>query len=333
MSIRIIKAGFADTVQDLGRYGFQHLGINPGGAMDAVAAQVANMLTGNDIYEAVIEFHFPASSIMFEKDCLIAISGADFGVTTNHQSIPLNTPVIVAKKSVLEFSKYISGCRCYLAVRNGIDIPLWLNSYSTHVKAHAGGYKGRILHKDDLLITRKSASYQSVLKKNRHDVLHWKADVAEFYQQPNIIRICTGKEYGELTDQSKSLLTTADFLVTPHSDRMGYRLVSVILQRNQNTEIISSAVTRGVIQLFPNGQLVILMADHQTAGGYPVIAHVISADMPKLAQLNSNQTIQFQMIEAAGAEDLLWQQYQHLHQLQNACNLRLEEYFLHHALY
>jgi antagonist of KipI len=212
-------------------------------------------------------------------------------------------------------------------------MPLWLNSYSTHLKAQAGGYKGRILHKDDLLITKNSSAYRSVLKNNMHNVLHWKADVAEFCHQPNIIRICAGKEYEKLTDESKGLLTTADFLITPHSDRMGYRLVSVILQRNQSTEIISSAVTRGAIQLFPNGQLVILMADHQTAGGYPVIAHVISADMPKLAQLNSNQTIQFQMIEAKAAEDLLWQQSQHLHQLQNACNLRLEEYFLHHALY
>src|SRR4026207_2469911 len=103
MSLRILKQGLSDSIQDLGRYGFQYLGINPGGAMDPVAAQVANMLTGNDVREAVIEMHFPASSFLFKEDAIIALCGADFNATLNEQEIPLSTPVVVRKFSVLQF--------------------------------------------------------------------------------------------------------------------------------------------------------------------------------------------------------------------------------------
>src|SRR3954468_16365838 len=126
MSLIITKQGLLDTVQDAGRYGYQHLGINPGGAMDLVAATVANMLTGNDKDEAVIELHFPASSFLFEDDCMIALSGADFRATINNKSIPINTTVIVSKSSVLQFTQFVQGARSYLAVHGGWDVYYWL---------------------------------------------------------------------------------------------------------------------------------------------------------------------------------------------------------------
>src|SRR5215470_4449149 len=106
MSLKIIKAGVLDTIQDLGRYGFQHLGINPGGAMDRFAAQIVNMLVGNSMDEAVIEIHFPASIFLFEQETMIAIGGADFSATVNGEDIPLWQPVIVSKNSVLQFQKW-----------------------------------------------------------------------------------------------------------------------------------------------------------------------------------------------------------------------------------
>lgn len=147
MSVLIIKPGLLDTVQDGGRYGYQHLGINPSGAMDFVAASIANMLAGNDKEEAVIELHFPASSFLFEDDCLIALSGAEFRAIINNKSIPINTAVIVSKGSVLQFTQYSLRARCYLAVHGGWDTDYWLNSYSTNIKAAAGGYNGRALKK------------------------------------------------------------------------------------------------------------------------------------------------------------------------------------------
>src|SRR5213075_1309485 len=126
MSLRIIKAGILDTVQDPGRNGFQHLGINPGGAMDAFAVQVVNMLVGNSIHEAVIELHFPTSTFLFEQEAMIAIGGADFFASINREPIPLWQPVIATKNSILQFQKWKQGARCYLAVKEKLDIPTWL---------------------------------------------------------------------------------------------------------------------------------------------------------------------------------------------------------------
>src|SRR6266487_2320422 len=149
MSVLVIKQGLLDTMQDAGRYGYQHLGINPCGAMDIVAATIANMLAGNNKDEAVIELHYPASSFLFEDDCMIALSGADFQATINNELIPVSTSVMVSNGSVLEFTQYRRRTRCYLAVHGGWDIDHWLNSYSTNIKAIGGGYYGRALKKND----------------------------------------------------------------------------------------------------------------------------------------------------------------------------------------
>ncbi|HYV94195.1 MAG TPA: biotin-dependent carboxyltransferase family protein [Chitinophagales bacterium] len=342
MSIRILKPGLSDSFQDLGRYGFQYLGINPGGAMDPVAAQVANMLAGNDVHEAVIEMHFPASSFLFKEDALIALSGADFNATLNEQEIPLCTPIVVRKFSVMQFINYRHGGRCYLAVHGGFDIPKWLDSYSTHLKAKAGGFHGRCLDKDDeLLFRRKQTDDKKQASDNSshgaaqlsdaipngkdHRVLSWKADTSSVYNSPGIIRICEGSEFKRLTNASRELLTSSSFTITRQSDRMGYRMSGASLHTENAQQLISSAVTKGTIQLFPDGQIIILMADHQTTGGYPKIAHVISADIPKLAQLLPGAAIQFQMIEHSEAEELLFQQHRYLQVLQSACTLHLTE--------
>ena len=135
MSIRIVKQGLFDTIQDAGRYGYQHLGINPGGAMDIIAASLANILVGNEYNEAVIEMHYPAPTIYFEKAAVIALSGADFLAKINGKDVPINTTIIVAAKSTLSFDKYLTGARLYFAIQGGFSIEPWLDSYSTNIKA------------------------------------------------------------------------------------------------------------------------------------------------------------------------------------------------------
>src|ERR1043166_1852228 len=130
MSLRIIKAGIADTIQDLGRYGWQHLGINPTGAMDKFAAKLANTIAGNTQEEAVIEMHFPASVFLFEQPTLVALTGADFSPTINGEPISICQPIIVNKNSVMQFHEPGKRARAYLAVNGGFDIPKWMNSYS-----------------------------------------------------------------------------------------------------------------------------------------------------------------------------------------------------------
>src|SRR5436305_971184 len=151
MSLKVIKAGLLDTVQDLGRHGYQHLGINPGGTMDRFAASLVNALLGKELTAPVIEMHFPASTILFLEPCVVCLTGADFSPLINGALVPLNQPLFVTADSVLKFTKPQSGARCYLSVLNELRLQKWLGGYSTNLKAKAGGYKGRKLEKDDEL--------------------------------------------------------------------------------------------------------------------------------------------------------------------------------------
>jgi len=324
MSVKILKQGVFDSIQDLGRNGFQHLGINPGGAMDHVAAQVANFLAGNDGKVSVIEIHFPAPLVLFEEDAMIALSGADFGATINDQEIPHNATMLIKKFSVLQFPRYKFGTRAYLAVNGGFEIPKWLDSYSTNLKAAAGGFKGRCLMKEDRLHFKSKKNYSSLLKNKDCIVFPWKADTSSFYTSSNRIRIMEGAEYDQLNFSSQELLTSSSFTITHQSDRMGYRMKGAPVQMKSHNELVTSAVTSGTIQLFPDGQFIILMADHQTTGGYPRIAHVISVDIPKLAQMRPETSVRFELISCSEAEEQLAQQQHNLRLLQNACVLNLE---------
>ena len=326
MSILIIKQGIADSIQDLGRYGSQHLGINPNGAMDAIAAQTANLLVGNDSNNTVIEIHFPSSVILFKEQSLIAVCGADFSPMINDIAIPINTPIIIEKNCVLQFKKPISGARTYLAVKGGFDLPKWLNSFSTNNKANAGGFEGRNLKKHDEIHFRSVQKYGAVLKQKDCEILSWHASLKNFYSASNFIRIIIGSEYDWLTDDAKKLWGSSSFTISNQRDRMGYRMKGENLLLKNDQQLISSGVTKGTVQLLPDGQVIILMADHQTTGGYPKMAHVISADIPKLSQMNPNEKIQFNIIQQQEAEDILFDQYQQILQLQNACNFSLKKF-------
>jgi antagonist of KipI len=327
MSLRIIKQGLFDSIQDMGRYGYQHLGINPGGAMDNIAAGVANILAGNEIDEAVIEMHFPAPTVYLEKATIIAISGADFSASINNETVPLNTALVVAAGSTLSFTKYHRGARAYLAVQGGLSLEPWLNSYSTNSKAKAGGYHGRPLKKDDIIHCRAEQFAFVSLPASSVIVMPVTVSTGLLYNTTNTIRCAEGEDFKSLQTGSQQTFTTASFTISRQSDRMGYRLTRDTLVCANKTDRISAAVTKGSIQLLPDGQLIVLMADHQTTGGYPVIAHVISADIPVLAQMQPGTIIQFRLISLEAAEQLYLNQQQYLQQLQDACNLRLKQFF------
>ena len=327
MSLKVIKAGILDTVQDMGRNGYQHLGINPGGAIDKFAAQISNILVGNSIHEAVIEIHFPATSFLFEKDTVISLGGADFTPTINGEPMPILHPVIVSKNSILQFNKVKSGARCYLAMKDKFNISEWLNSYSTNLKAAAGGWHGRTLQKDDIITFKTNGNYTTHLSQKDFVVLPWKADISWSQLQKQEIKVVTGNELDWLNDESKKIFLSQSYNISNVSDRMGYRLQGEKLSTIHTIELISSAVSFGTIQLLPDGQLIVLMADHQTTGGYPRVAHVITADLSQLAQMKAGEKIQFSMTDYKTAEAMLIVQQQHLLQLQNACKFKLEEFF------
>jgi len=326
MKLRIIKAGVLDTVQDMGRYGWRHLGINPGGVMDKLSARVANILVGNECNDAVIELHFPASAFFFEQTSLIAVSGADFSATINGDEVPHLHPILVSKYSILQFHGIVTGARAYLSVKGGLDVSKWLGSYSTHLKAGAGGYKGRALQNDDEIEFGTTVDLCPKIGKKEFIILPWKADTDWNHDSQEDIYVVPGNENDRLTDSSKENFTRQSYTISNQSDRMGYQLKGEPLLMSARTEIVSSGVNFGTIQLLPGGQLILLMADHQTTGGFPRVAQVITADHSKLAQKKPGDVIRFKFTDLQTAEKLLVKQDRHLLQLQNACAFRLQEF-------
>ena len=322
MSIEIIKAGIVDSLQDKGRFGFQQLGINPAGAMDLYSMEIANLLTGNATDEPVIEMHFPAPVLLFRSTALIALSGADFTPVLNDQPIPLHQPVWVTKNDVLAFRFPVKGARLYMSVTGGFAIDQWLGSGSTNLVAAAGGFKGRIFAAGDEIPLRKKWNDIQEMKQ----VLPWKAGL-DWGNESDKIGILSGKEWDWLTDSSKEQFFNQTYLLSTQSDRMGYRLEHASLELKYQEELISSAVNRGTLQLLPNGKIILLMADHQTTGGYPRLGHVISAHQHLLAQYRPGDLIDFRLVNQATAEQWINRQQQHLLQLQNACTFRLQQYF------
>ena len=325
MSLKILKAGMLDSIQDLGRFGYQQFGINPTGCMDKYAAAMANCLVCNDVNEAVIEIHFPGPAILFEEPAIIAITGADFNATIGGNPVPVNKPVFVNKNETLQFQSPKNKIQCYLAIKGGLNLEKWLNSLSTNLKAEAGGFDGRRLLKDDVIELNQRAIDLS-LKDEAFRVLPWQVNENAGFDLSKEILVIEGSEWNWIDELSQEKFLKNPFFISHNSDRMGYRLASEPLNTSVKTELISSAVSFGTIQLLPDGQLIILMADHQTTGGYPRLGNIISVHLSRLAQMKTGEEIHFKFTDHQTAETLLIKQQQHLLQLQNACKLRLENY-------
>jgi antagonist of KipI len=321
MKITVLKEGILDTIQDMGRFGFQQYGINPGGAMDIYAMQAANFLTGNERNAAVIELHFPAAAFLFDEPALFSITGGDFSATLNEEKIPLWHPVHAKKNDVLQFHIPVSGARCYLAIHGSVPGDEWLGSCSTNLKVVKGGFKGRPLQKGDVI----DSSVRFLLKTPMR-VLPWRAGRAIEKKELTLLRFLPGPEWEWLDEIGRQQFTQTSFRIGNESDRMGYRLDGLGISSGRKEELVSSAVTFGTVQLLPGGMPLVLMADHQTTGGYPRIAQVISCDLHLLAQSRPGDHIMFKMIDQSLAEKLLFDQHTELQLMQNACIFRLEQF-------
>lgn len=311
MHMEIRKAGLLDSFQDHGRQGMAHVGLGRGGCMDLLAAALANILVGNPQEEPVLEMHFPAAKIRFQKAVILALSGADFSASVGGVAIPINRQVHLPVDSELVFEKKESGQRCYLAVAGGWDLPIILNSGSTLLKNGIGGWEGRALKKNDQIpLKSKELPVCSEIKIAPYFV----APYTWYRAAP--FHVFPGPEWGDLTpDAQKQLMETA-FTITPANDRMGYRLAGSKLERLHQKEMRSSAVLPGTIQLLPNGQPLVLMADGQTTGGYPRILQIAAIDLPRLAQLGTGDTLWFSFLELETAIQLKQSQQNWLHHVE-----------------
>lgn len=279
MSLLIRKAGLLDTVQDLGRRGHAHLGIHAGGAADPIGLQVANLLAGNEPGAAALEMHFPAPVIRFEQTAIFALGGADFQARLGDMDVPVGTPARAAAGSELVFRRQVRGMRVYLAIQGGFELDPWLGSYSTDLPAGAGGFLGRALQAGDRLPFRQILAESATSR-----IYPWRANVSALYPTDAAFRFLPGPEYDLLDTASRQRLEEAEWRPGRRSNRMGCLLEGPALMLQETFELVSSAVLPGTMQLLPGGDMLVLLADCQTTGGYPRIAQVVSADLPGLAQ-------------------------------------------------
>ncbi|TVY09224.1 5-oxoprolinase subunit C family protein [Paenibacillus cremeus] len=314
MTIRVVKPGLLSTLQDLGRQGYQKYGVIVSGAMDSFAHKCANLLVGNDEKEATIEMTVIGPALYFEAPVLIAICGSNLSPRINGVPVPLWRPVYIPAGMTLQFGSSREGSRCYLAIAGGLDVPMQMNSYSTYLRAGIGGYDGRALKENDRLsikpVNPDGAKMMKLLSEKWTDEtpfssVAWRVsfELMPAYDVNPVLRVIPGAQYPLFDPASLDDLFTADFKVQPQSDRMGYRLAGVPLQMLERRELLSEPVTFGTVQVPPDGNPIVLMADRQTTGGYPKVAQVISADLPLLAQAQIGSSIRFKLVDLQEAQE------------------------------
>ena len=288
MEVTVDRAGMLTTVQDAGRPGQRAMGLPSGGAADAFALRVANLLVGNPENAAVLECTLTGPDLVFSGDVIMAVGGAAF------EALPSWRPVRVPAGERVSLGPCRSGCRGYVAVAGGIEIPPVLGSRSTYLPAKMGGWEGRALRDGDTLPLGAGARSGAIE--------HWHIDpsLLPAYSASPVLRVIRGAQAGQF-DPAWSAM---EFKVTPRFDRMGLRLAGPKLERNGDGELHSAAVAPGTIQVPPDGQPIILLANAQTIGGYPRLAHVIGVDQPLVAQLQTGGTVRFREVTLAEAHRL-----------------------------
>ena len=313
MSLNIIRPGLLTTIQDTGRYGYQKIGVIPSGAMDVYSLRLANILVGNDENEGALEITLMGPTIEFTSDTLIAITGGDFGPVIDGQKVPMHRPVAVKAGAILRFGPCVVGCRAYLAVAGGYDVPVVMGSKSTYLRAQFGGLEGRALRRGDLLNTKEPSEYGqqmmfNLLTRGAHSFTHARWSISKVHTTPERLRkpikVMAGLQYDEFTEKAKYDFFGTDFLITTQSDRMGYRLNGAKLETKRPLETISEVAGLRTIQVPPNGMPIILMADHQTTAGYPVIGQVALVDVARVAQLKPGDRMYFRLISNEEGERL-----------------------------
>ena len=313
MTIRVLTGGLQTTVQDLGRPSHQHQGIPGGGAMDRMAARTGNLLVGNGGQAATLETTLIGPSLLFTEETLIALTGADLEAAVGTNAIPLWHPALLPAGTTLHFGRALRGCRAYIAVAGGIDVPAIFGSRSTYLRAEFGGFEGRALHAgDQLAVGKPSALSQRIAASLRGrasghtTVARWSAGVSIRTQvsEDVVVRFIRGAHTELLTEASLGTLVGSRFRVSASSDRMGYRLDGETLVLRAPTELLSEGVTFGTVQLPPGGSPIVLMADRQTTGGYPRIGEVASVDLGLVAQLKPGDHLRFRFIPLEEAQQL-----------------------------
>jgi len=291
--IDVLRAGLCDLVMDHGRTGYGALGVPVGGAADPAALAWANHLVGNASAAAGLEITLAGPQLHFPAGGVVALTGARFAASRSSGAVvPWHAALVLAAGETLTLGRAEVGCRCWLAVRGGIAVPQVMGSRSTFLPAGFGGHQGRRLQSGDALPIGNAAD------SGRRSVAPPPAP-----SPGTVLRVIAGPQAGQFDDAGLAAFFGSTYRVGPASDRRGLRLLGAALS-HRTLELPSQGVLPGAIQVPPDGQPIILGWDGPVTGGYPVIAGVITADWPRLAQLQPGDMLQFETISVDAAQSL-----------------------------
>jgi biotin-dependent carboxylase-like uncharacterized protein len=296
--LRVRSPGFHSTAQDLGRPGWQAIGVPVSGALDGFSLRLANALVGNPLGAPALEILLAGPELEIAADTVrVALAGAGASLLTGaaSSSVPAGHSVTLLRGDVLKvIVGGLSSC-CYLAAEGGFAVPPVLGSASTYVRAGIGGLEGRGLLSGDFLPL-------AIARATTRPELRLPSSLPSTGDQT--IRVVLGPQQEYFTEAAIAALLGSEFRVSQSADRMGMRLDGPLLQHRGGWDIVSDAIATGAIQVPGSGQPIVLLADHQTTGGYPKIAIVISADLPVIGRRRPGDPIRFAVVTVEEAEAL-----------------------------
>ena len=297
MSIKIINPGAMTTVQDEGRFGYMDSGISESGAMDKYSYRKANYLVGNKNGEALLEITLMGPEMTFDCDTLFGYMGAEMEATLDGEQIERGRTYLAKEGQNLKFGFAKNGIRAYLAFAGGVDVPVVLGSRSTNIKCSIGGFEGRKLQAGDTLKIGPSKYMTHGMRR----ILKRKVTPKE-YKSEIQVRVILGPQDDYFTESGIIDFLGEAYKVSTDIDRMGIRLEGAGIEAKTPTDIVSDGITFGSIQVTSSGMPIILMADHQTTGGYAKIATVVSEDLQYLAQARPGDVIRFHKVDISDVQ-------------------------------
>lgn len=324
MSLTVLSPGFLTTVQDEGRRGCRDIGVSPGGALDAHALRVANILVGNQRSAAGLETTLGRVRLRFADERVIAWCGGRFEVRIADAPVSPGRATVVRAGDELAMGGAEAGLRAWVAISGGVDVPPVLGSRSTDLRAQFGGVEGRALRAGDVLQLGANSPRAARMLADGFRSASWLASTSWTQPaavSPTRLRVMRGSEWLRFDPEGRALLLRETFAVTPQADRMGIRLEGAPLLYG-GPELVSEAVIAGTVQVPPSGQPIILLPDCQTIGGYPKLAHVISVDLPIAAQLRPGDQVRFELVRLAEAYQLLLAREREMAFFRTALDLR-----------
>lgn len=297
----VIESAGMSCLQDLGRVGLQHLGVSESGAMDKYATRVANALLANSTNAPLLEITLSGTKIRIQKNQWFALTGADLCAELNGEVMPLCQPVFIAGNSTLHFKRCIKGCRAYLAVQGGFAGTAVLGSVATDNRSELGGFAGRWFQKNDVL------EFQQDSHSKIHNI-NWHTRFAHpDFQLNEPLYFIIGTHWSRLSEKQQAHFQQQAWRISSQSDRMGIRLEYALNGEHFTDSELSSALAFGSIQLPPDNCPIILTADRQSTGGYPLIGTVASVSHSRLAQSKPGDTLNFMALDLELAQKLLAQ--------------------------